>query len=56
MSYGSLMEVYCQLQIANDLGYISIEQLNDININIEKLAKLLSGLRNYITNRQNSKS
>jgi four helix bundle protein len=45
IAYGSLMEVYCQLQIAYDLNYISLELFNDIAKDIHDIAKMLSGLK-----------
>ena len=48
MSYGSLMEVYCQLQIALELKYISVNQLEGIKDSIYTEAKLLSGLRHSL--------
>ena len=38
IAYGSLMEVYCQLQIAADLNYISTELFDDIAKNINPIA------------------
>ena len=46
ISYGSLMEVECQLDIAHDLGYISVEDHANVEIQIRKVASLLSGIRN----------
>ena len=45
ISMGSLMEVYCQLLLSMDLDYITIEQLEDISKKIERVEKMLSGLR-----------
>jgi len=45
ISFGSLQEVQCQLEIASELGYISIDQFKEIDTNIEKLSRKLSGLR-----------
>ena len=45
IAYGSLMEVYCQLQIAHDLGYINKESFNDFRCCVDDIGKLLSGLR-----------
>ena len=45
IAYGSLMETFCQLKIAADLGYIKAEELKNIKENTEKVARLLSGLR-----------
>ena len=45
MSYGSLMEVYCQLQIAVDLGYISPNAFEALESKIDSISKMLTGLR-----------
>lgn len=45
ISYGSLMEVLCQMQLARDLNYISEEELLVKRDQIQKTAKILSGLR-----------
>ncbi len=45
ISYGSLMEVSCQIEISHDLGYIDKVDLNSINLQIETIARLLSSLR-----------
>ena len=54
IAYGSLMEVYFQLIIAADLGYISTEQINDIKPLIDKIAKMLNSLRASINKRLNA--
>lgn len=48
IAYGSLMEVYCQLSIANDLGYISNENLENMKVNIDEIARMLFGYRNSL--------
>ena len=45
ISYGSLMEVYCQLTIAKRRQYITEDQFRDLAEIIESIAKPLSGLR-----------
>ena len=47
IAYGSLMELYCQLLIAIDLGYLQKDQAEFIEANrqIDQIAKMLSGLR-----------
>lgn len=45
IAYASLMEVYCQLQIAVDLGYITPEDLQIVKREIFTTSKLISGLR-----------
>ena len=44
IAYGSLMEVFSQLDIACDLGYISEEEFNQLELLIKEEAKMLSGL------------
>ena len=46
ISYGSLMEVFCELQTACDIGYMKEEQLNALRQQFTDIAKMLSGLRN----------
>ena len=46
ISYGSLMEVFCELQTACDLEYITSDQFNSLRPQITDIAKMLSGLRN----------
>ena len=55
ISYGSLLEVYCQLIISKDLGYISEKELSDIKPKIDYVSYLLTKLKksletNYNTN------
>ncbi len=45
IAYGSLLETYCQLQIASDLNYITQENLDEIRIQINKIANKLSALK-----------
>lgn len=45
MSYGSLMEVSSQFEVAEDLGYISCEERLSMDQLIEEVARLLSGLQ-----------
>ena len=45
ISYGSLMEVYCQLTIAKRRNYITDEVFRALAEDIENIAKPLSGLR-----------
>ena len=46
MAYGSLMEVSSQLEIAEELGYITSEERFSMDQLIEEDARLLSGLLN----------
>ena len=47
IAYGSLMELYCQLLIATDIGYLQQDQTDFIEAHrlIDQTAKMLSGLR-----------
>ena len=51
IAYGSLMEVFSQLDVACDLGYISQEEFDQLELLINEEAKMLSGL---ITKRKKS--
>ena len=46
MAFGSLMEVDCQMDIAQDLGYVSLDEHEEVTVQISKVAALLSGMRN----------
>ena len=48
------MEVYCQLIISKDLGYITNDELLDIKIKIDKVNKLLSGLKKSLETKTNN--
>lgn len=54
ISYGSLMEVFCELQTASDLGYITEAQLDLLRPQFTEIAKMLSGLRTSLTKRINN--
>ena len=47
IAYGSLMESFSQLQIAQDLGYLTQEEVDGIRPSFISVAKMLSGLKNY---------
>lgn len=47
ISYGSLMEVLSQMDIACDLEYITKEEFKNIENMVENVSKPLSGLKNY---------
>jgi four helix bundle protein len=47
ITYGSLMELMCQMIISNDLGYLSLQQLKDIRIKAETIARMIIALREY---------
>ena len=48
IAFGSMTEVFCELQIASDLNYIQAEQLDALRPQFTEVAKMLSGLRNRI--------
>ena len=45
IAYGSLLETFCQFQIAVDLGYIKQSQLDELQMQIDKIANKLSALK-----------
>ena len=47
IAYGSLMEAFSQLQIAQDLGYLTEKDINTIRPSFVNVAKMLSGLKSY---------
>ena len=47
IAYGSLMEAFSQLQIAQDLGYLTEEDVDIIRPSFINVAKMLSGLKGY---------
>lgn len=51
ISYGSLMELYCQLTIANDLYYYPEDKHKEFKIRIDEISKMLYGLRNSLINK-----
>ena len=50
IAYASLMEVYCQVDIATDLGYIENSRYEELEQSINGVARLISGLRKYTLN------
>ena len=52
ISYGSLMEVYCQLDVAMDLGYVSEDAIKPIKSQISTVARLMGGYRKSLGTRQ----
>ncbi len=44
-SYGSLLEAYCQMQLCNDLGYISEDRFKGFKPQFFAISKLLKGLK-----------
>lgn len=56
IAYGSLMETFCQLQLAEDLGYISREDFEALARRVQEIARMLSGLRRNKQSKINSSS
>jgi len=52
LAYGSLMEAFSQLQIAQDLGYLSEQDIDTIRPQFISVAKMLSGLKSYFENQK----
>ena len=44
IAYGSLMEVYAQLDIAHDLGYVNDERFNQVESDVEEISKMISAM------------
>lgn len=49
IAFGSLTEVFSELQIAQDLGYITEDNLNELRPYFSQVAKMLSGLRKSLS-------
>lgn len=45
IAFGSMTESFSQLQIAQDLGYISVDEIDFLRADYNKVAALLSNLR-----------
>ncbi len=50
IAYGSLMESFSQLQIAQDLDYLTDKDIDEIRPSFISVAKMLSGLKSYFEN------
>ena len=55
IAFGSMTEVFCELQTACDLGYIKEEQLDALRLQFTAVAKMLSGLRNTLNKKLDNK-
>ena len=51
ISFGSLMEAFSQLQNAQDLGYLSELDVENVRPMFEDVAKMLSGMKNKFKER-----
>ena len=56
IAFGSLAEVSCQLDISEALGYITAEELEEAEIKAERLSKVMSGLKSYLSKNINPRS
>ena len=45
ISFGSLYETMSQLELSHDIGYITQEQLSEVEQQVATIAKLMSGYR-----------
>jgi four helix bundle protein len=48
IAFGSMTEVFCELQIACDLAYIKTDEFDTLRPQFTEVAKMLSGLRNTL--------
>lgn len=48
IAFGSMTEVFCELQTTCDLNYITTEQFDSLRPKFTEVAKMLSGLRNSL--------
>ncbi len=53
IAFGSLTELSCQLDISQAVGYISEEELAQAEEMSQRLSKVMSGLKNYLSNKLN---
>jgi four helix bundle protein len=51
ITYGSLMEIMCQLEISFDLGYINQDQFKQSEEKIVMIYKMLSSMQSSLKNR-----
>ena len=56
ISYGSLMEVYSQLQLSVDLGYLCEAKFLELRTDVIAISKMLSGLRSTFQKLLNNQS
>ena len=48
IAFGSMTEVFCELQTACDMNYIKTKQLDELRPLFTDMAKMLSGLKNSL--------
>jgi four helix bundle protein len=54
ISYGSLCETMCQMEIAKDLGYISQEAYSETEDLASRVSMTISGLKKSLSNKLNT--
>ncbi len=54
IAYGSLMEVYCQLYVAFDLKYITLEHFQNVKISVNEISNKLNALNRAYKKRLNN--
>ena len=54
IAYGSLTEVACQMDIAESLGYITDEELTQIENSTIEIGRIMSGLRKALIEKINN--
>ena len=54
IAFASLTELSCQLDISHAIGNISQEELSQAEDMSQRLSKVMSGLKNYLTNKLNN--
>lgn len=52
IAYSSLTEVTCQMDIAESLGYITADDLQQVEAKSDHIGRILSGLRKSLINKQ----
>ena len=55
ISYASMIEVLCQLDIAQSIGYISLEELGKAEEIADHLSRIMSGLRKNLISKLDPK-
>lgn len=55
IAFGSLTESFSELQIAQELGYITEDELNNLRPKFSQVARILSGLRKSLVDSINRK-
>ena len=54
IAYASMIEVLCQLDISESLGYITNNELSNAEEISDRLGRVMSGLRKSLNNRINT--